>query len=66
METPEPTGTKATGTRLKKYHPQEHIIGDKHVGIQMRTRTTSSECANVYFLSQIEPKSYKEASMDEF
>ena len=23
IETSEPTGTKATGTRLKKYHPQE-------------------------------------------
>ena len=26
METPKPTGTKATGTRLKKYHPQEQIV----------------------------------------
>ena len=32
----------------------------------MRTRTTSSECANIFLLSQIEPKSYKETSMDEF
>ena len=51
METPEPTGTKTTGTRLKKYHPQEQIIGNKHPGIQMRTRTTSSECANLCLLS---------------
>ena len=66
IETPEPTGTKAIGTRLKNYHPQEQIIGDKHASIQMRERTTSSECANLCLLSQIEPKSYKEASMDEF
>ena len=51
---------------MKKYHPQEQIIGDKHAGIETRKRTTSSECANLCLLSQIEPKSYKEASMDEF
>ena len=66
IETPEPIGTKATGTRLKKYHPQEQIIGDKHADIQTRIRNTSSECANLCFLSQIEPKSCREASMDEF
>ena len=49
IETPEPIGTKAIGTRLKKYHPQDQIIGDKHAGIQMRTRTTSSECDNLCF-----------------
>lgn len=49
IETPKPKGTKATGTRLKKYHPQEQIIGDKHACIQMRTRTKSSECANICF-----------------
>ena len=53
MEIPEPTSMKVMGTRLKKYHPQEQIIGDKHASVQMRTRTTSSECANLYLLSQI-------------
>ena len=66
IETPDSIGTKAIGTSLKKYHPQEQMIGNKHLGIQMRTRTTSSECANLCLLSQIEPKSKKEASVDEF
>ena len=42
------------------------VFKQEHACIQTRTRTTSSECANNCFLSQIEPKSYKEASMDDF
>ena len=49
IETLNSISTKAIGTRLKKYHHQEQIIGDKHASVQMRTRTTSSECANLYF-----------------
>lgn len=51
---------------MKKYHPQEQIIGDKHESTKTRTRTTSSECDDIFLLSQIEPKSYKESIMDEF
>ena len=46
-------------------HPMEQILGDPSRGITTRSRMLS-ECGNVAFLSQLEPKKISDALLDEF
>lgn len=50
--------------RYLKNHPPENIIGDINKGITTR-RGLQNQCAFSAFLSQVEPKTAKEAILDE-
>jgi hypothetical protein len=50
--------------RYAIHHPKDLIIGDPSQGVTTRS-STKNICANLAFLSQIEPKNFNEAQNDE-
>ena len=52
--------------RVQKNHPSDQIIGNKDVGVETRRRIRSPEKTHLALSSTIEPKSFEEASNDEF
>ena len=51
--------------RFVKDHPKEQIIGDASRGVKTRAQA-QSDCGNLFFLSQVEPKNINEALVDKF
>ena len=51
--------------RYNRSHPKELIIGDPSKGVSTRT-SLQNFYNNVAFISQIEPKNFKEAEKDDF
>ena len=46
-------------------HPKDHIIGEISKGVTTRTKLIEF-CNNVAFMSQFEPKNFKEAEVDSY
>lgn len=60
----EPEETLPQDWKFSTHHPQELIIGDVSQGV--RTRSSLNALNNLAFVSQIEPKTFKDAECDEF
>ena len=50
---------------ITRYHPLENVLGDIRKGVSTRS-LVSNFCGFTAFVSQIEPKTIKEAIVDEF
>ena len=50
--------------RILKDHPIQNVLGD--VGTRVLTRRQLNEMSHIAFISNLEPKNYKEASKDEY